>query len=376
MIPFNKPFLSGDEIDYIKMAVASGKISGDGVYTEKCHRFLEERYHFGKALLTTSCTDALEMVAILADITPGDEIIAPSFTFVSSVNPFLMRGGKIVFCDVKGDYPCINENTIESLVTSRTRIIIVVHYAGIACNMDVIMDIASRHNLLVVEDAAHAIDSFYKNKPLGGIGHFGAFSFHETKNIIAGEGGAIVLNSPGYVERAEIIREKGTNRSKFFRGEIDKYSWVDIGSSFLPSELTAAFLFAQLEHLDDIQRKRKHLWDMYYQLLLPLLQNGKLSLPVIPPYATNNAHMFYVQAKNIEERNKLIEYLKKAGIMAVFHYQPLHSSPFFRSFYRGEPLLNTIKYADTLLRLPLYFELSPEQVIYIVRKINEFYAGN
>ena len=376
MIPFNKPFLSGGEIEYIKMAVASGKISGDGVFTEKCHRFLEERYHFGKVLLTTSCTDALEMAAILAGIGPGDEIIAPSFTFVSSVNPFLMRGGKIVFCDVKDDYPCIDENAIESLVTSRTRIIIVVHYAGIACNMDVIMDIASRHNLLVVEDAAHAIDSFYKDKPLGAIGHLGAFSFHETKNIIAGEGGAIVLNNPGYVERAEIIREKGTNRSKFFRGEIDKYSWVDIGSSFLPSELTAAFLFAQLEHLDDIQRKRKHLWDMYYQLLLPLQYSGKIGLPVIPAYATNNAHMFYIKTNNIGERNKLIEFLKNAGIMAIFHYQPLHSSPFFKSFYGGKPLLNTGKYADTLLRLPLYFELSPEQVVYIVQKINEFYAGN
>src|SRR5688572_26253067 len=264
MIPFNKPFLSGNEIRYISEAVENGKISGDGIFTRKCQDFLQNRYACGKTLLTTSCTDALEMIALLCDIKEGDEIIAPSFTFVSTVNPFVMRGANIIFCDVKSDYPCIDESKIESLITPRTRIIIVMHYGGVACDMNAIIEIAHRHNLLVVEDAAHAIDAYYNNFPLGSMGDFSAFSFHETKNIISGEGGSIVVNDDSFFERAEIIREKGTNRSRFFRGEIDKYSWVDIGSSFLPSELTAAFLFAQLENIDAIQAKRRLLWDNYY----------------------------------------------------------------------------------------------------------------
>ena len=363
------------EVKYIEEAVASGKISGDGIFTGLCQRLLEERYGFGKVMLTTSCTDALEMAALLCNISEGDEVIAPSFSFVSSVNPFVMRGAKIVFCDVRADYPCIDEQAIEKLVTPKTKAIVVMHYAGIACDMDVIMQIAERHGLMVIEDAAHAIDAFYKGKALGGIGDLGAFSFHETKNIIAGEGGAIVLNRASRIERAEIIREKGTNRSKFFRGEIDKYSWVDIGSSFLPSEITAAFLYAQLENIDTIQAKRKELWNAYYEGLAGLMRQGLLSLPVLPSFATNNAHMFFVLARNNGERDRLIQYLKHAGIMAIFHYVPLHSSPFFAGQYEGGPLVNTDRYADMLLRLPLYYELSTAQVQYIVEQINAFYAG-
>lgn len=363
------------EVKYIEEAVASGKISGDGIFTGRCQQLLEKRYGFNKVMLTTSCTDALEMAALLCNISEGDEVIAPSFSFVSSVNPFVMRGAKIVFCDVRADYPCIDAEAIKKLVTPKTKLIVVMHYAGIACDMDAIMQIADRHQLLVVEDAAHAIDAYYKERPLGGIGHLGAFSFHETKNIIAGEGGAIVLNDASWVERAEIVREKGTNRSRFFRGEIDKYSWVDIGSSFLPSEITAAFLYAQLENIDIIQAKRKTLWSAYYQGLAKLMREGLLSLPVLPSFATNNAHLFFVLTRSSGERDRLIQYLKDAGIMAIFHYVPLHSSPFFASRYEGGPLVNTDRYASTLLRLPLYYELTTNEVQYIVEQVNAFYAG-
>jgi dTDP-4-amino-4,6-dideoxygalactose transaminase len=374
MIPFNKPFLCGMELEYIREAVSGGKISGDGIFTGKCQQFLENRYGFKKVLLTTSCTDALEMAALLCNISEGDEVIAPSFSFVSTVNPFVMRGAKIVFCDVRADYPCIDENAIERLITPKTKVIVVVHYAGIACNMDVIMQIAGRHNLLVVEDAAHAIDAYYKGKPLGGIGDFGTFSFHETKNIIAGEGGAIVLNNKTWIDRAEIIREKGTNRSQFFRGEIDKYSWVDIGSSFLPSEITAAFLYAQLENIERIQAKRKTLWNAYFEGLGALVKSGRLSLPVLPSFASNNAHLFFILTGSRDERAALIQHLEELGIMAIFHYVPLHSSPFFGSQYRGDELANTDRYADVLLRLPLYYELTLEEVRYILECINAFYV--
>ena len=292
-ILFNKPYLTGKETHYIYDAVSSGKISGNGKYTQLCHEFFEKRYGFRKCLLTTSCTDALEMAAILLNIQSGDEVILPSYTFVSTANAFVLRGAKLVFADSNKENPNIDPNQIESLITSKTKAIIVVHYAGIACDMDPIMDIANRHHLFVVEDAAQAIDSYYKGKPLGGIGHLGSFSFHETKNIISGEGGMLTINDEQFIERAEIIWEKGTNRSAFFRGEIDKYGWVDIGSSFLPSEVVSAFLFAQLEHLDDIQNKRKLLWDNYH-MAFETIANPSFNLPNIPSYATNNAHMFYL----------------------------------------------------------------------------------
>ncbi|HWY37016.1 MAG TPA: dTDP-4-amino-4,6-dideoxygalactose transaminase, partial [Bacteroidia bacterium] len=348
-ITFNKPYFTGKETDYIFEAVQSMKISGDGMFTHKCHDFFEKKYGFKKVLLTTSCTDALEMAAILLDIKEGDEIITPSFTFVSTVNAFILRGAKIIFADSYADEPNIDVSKIESLITPRTKAIVPVHYAGAACEMDKIMELAQKHNLFVVEDAAQAIDSFYTGsdgvkKPLGSIGHMAAFSFHETKNIMAGEGGMLVINDDRFIKRAEIIREKGTNRSAFFRGEIDKYGWVDIGSSFLPSDIIAAFLFAQLESLDKIQAKRKDTWNSYHTGLQPLEKAGKLKLPEIPSYATNNAHMFYLVCKNLDERTKLIAHLKKNGIAAVFHYLSLHRSPFYHAKHDGRDLSNTDRY--------------------------------
>lgn len=373
-IPFNKPFLSGRELEYIQAAVASGKISGDGMFTKKCHDFFETKFGFLKTLLTTSCTDALEMAAILINIEPGDEVLMPSYTFVSTANAFVLRGAKIVFADSGADNPNIDVEHLETLITDRTKAIVVVHYAGISCDMDEVMALADRHGLFVVEDAAQAVDSYYNGKPLGGIGHLSAFSFHETKNVIAGEGGMLVINDERFVERAEIIREKGTNRSKFFRGEIDKYSWVDIGSSFLPSDLIAAFLYAQLESLDEIQRKRKALWQTYYGELKALENAGHLKLPSIPAYATNNAHMFYVIAKDLEFRDSLIKCLKSKGINAVFHYLSLHKSQFYEKRYDGKDLPNCDFYANTLIRLPMFYELSIKQVNYVCSIIKEFYG--
>lgn len=375
MIPFNKPFLSGQELEYIRQSVGSGKISGDGMFTKKCHEFFEQKYGFKKALLTTSCTDALEMAAILCDIRPGDEVIAPSYTFVSTVNAFVLRGAKIVFCDSGSDHPNMDVEEIKRLITPQTRVIVPVHYAGVACDMDKIMELAAAHQIWVVEDAAQAIDSYYKGKPLGSIGHLAAFSFHETKNIISGEGGLLAINDERFIERAEIIREKGTNRSKFFRGEVDKYGWVDIGSSFLPSDMIAAFLFAQLESLEVIQQKRLQLWNKYQELLRPLEQKGYIKLPEIPDYATNNAHMFYVVCRSLEERSGLITHLKSNDILAVFHYLSLHKSPYqskANSSCKYE-LNNSDFYTDCLLRLPLYYELTPEQVSLICKKIDQFY---
>ncbi len=356
-IPFNKPYLTSKELIYIKNAVSLGKISGNGNYTQKCHEFFQNRYGFKKCLLTTSCTDALEMTAILLDIKPGDEVIMPAFTFVSTANAFVLRGAKIVFADSRTDHPGIDESKIEALITSRTKVIVPVHYAGVACDMDIIMDIAKRHNLFVVEDAAQAIDSFYKGKPLGGIGHLGCFSFHETKNIQCGEGGMLIINDERFSKRAEIIWEKGTNRAAFFRGEIDKYGWVDIGSSFLPSELISAFLFAQLENLDDIQVKRKSLWKKYFQNF-ERYRISRLNLPIIPDYATNNAHMFYLVCNNLQQRTEIIKILKENDILSVFHYLSLHKSPFYTTKHDGRVLNESDKYSDTLVRLPLYYELS------------------
>ncbi|MFL5763743.1 MAG: dTDP-4-amino-4,6-dideoxygalactose transaminase [Bacteroidia bacterium] len=373
MITFNKPYLTGKETDYIRDAVSNLKISGDGVYTKKCHKFFEEKYGFRKALLTTSCTDALEMAAILLDIKEGDEVIAPSYTFVSTVNAFVLRGAKIVFADSYDNSPNMDADKIEALITPRTKVILPVHYAGISCDMEKIMEIAEKHNLFVVEDAAQAIDSFYKDKPLGSVGHLSAFSFHETKNIISGEGGMLVINDPRFVHRAEIIREKGTNRSAFFRGEVDKYGWVDIGSSFLPSDIIAAFLFAQLEKLEDIQKKRKQIWNMYHDGLKDLEKKGKIRLPVIPDYATNNAHMFYILCGSLEERTELVSALKKNDIHAVFHYLSLHNSPYYASRHDQRDLPFSDKYSDTLLRLPFYYELSETDVQKIISTIRDFY---
>ena len=373
-IPFNKPFLTGKETDYIKNAVLSGKISGNGEFTRKCQHFFEERYGFKKCLLTTSCTDALEMTAMLCDIQPGDEVIVPSYTFVSTALAFVRAGAKIVFADSLDTLPNIDADKIESLITARTKVIIPVHYAGIACDMDKIMDIANRHNLLVVEDAAQAIDSYYMDRPLGSIGHLAAFSFHETKNIISGEGGMLVINDERFVRRAEILWEKGTNRAEFFRGEVNKYGWVDIGSSFLPSEVIAAFLWAQLEHLDQIQAKRIKLWNKYYESLSPLAKSGAFSLPEIPDYATNNAHMFYLVCPSLGERTRLISTLKSADILAVFHYLSLHSSPYYQDKHDGRSLPNCDRYADCLVRLPMFFELSEDSILNICNCIFNLFS--
>ena len=358
-IPFNKPYLTGKEFDYIKDAVDSKRLCGNGKYTRMCQDYLQHRYGFGKCLLTSSCTDALEMAAILLNIQPGDEVIVPSYTFVSTANAFVLRGAKIVFVDSRPDHPGMDEDAIEALVTPRTRAIVPVHYAGVACDMDKIMDVANRHNLYVVEDAAQAIDSYYTGKdgvkrPLGSIGHLAAFSFHETKNIISGEGGMLTVNDMSFAERAEIIWEKGTNRSAFYRGEVDKYGWVDIGSSFLPSEMVAAFLWAQLEALDDIQKMRLNIWNNYFQGLEKVAKETGFRLPEIPGYASNNAHMFYLVCSNGDQRNELIEKLKKADINAVFHYLSLHKSQYYADRHDERELKHSDFYSDTLFRLPMF----------------------
>ena len=380
MIPFNKPYLTGKETQYITEAVKSGKISGDGLFTKKCHAFFEAEYAFKKCLLTTSCTDALEMAAILINIQPGDEVIMPSYTFVSTANAFVLRGAKIVFTDSRKDHPGMDEDSIEALITSKTKAIVPVHYAGVACDMDKIMALAAKHNLYVIEDAAQAIDAYYTDKnglrkPLGSIGHMSAFSFHETKNIMSGEGGMLVINHEQFVKRAEIIREKGTNRSSFFRGEVDKYGWVDMGSSFLPSDIIAAFLYAQLEQIGMIQETRKAIWKQYHTLLSPLAGSGKINLPYIPDFGSNNAHMFYISTRSLEERTQLIDHLKQHQINAVFHYLSLHKSPFYASKHDGRTLIQTDHYSDTLVRLPMFYELSDKDILNITSCISKFYGS-
>ena len=380
MIPFNKPFIIGNELKYIEDAVKSGKISGDGIFTKKCQEFFQTKYSFPKVLLTTSCTDALEMAAILCNIKEGDEVIVPSYTFVSSANAFTLRGAKIIFADSYSDNPNVDPKSIEKLITPKTKAIVPVHYAGVACDMEKIMNLAKMYNLFVIEDAAQAIDSYYTfsngtKKALGSIGHFAAFSFHETKNIIAGEGGMLVINHPEYFERAEIIREKGTNRSAFFRGEVNKYGWVDIGSSFLPSEIIAAFLFAQLEHLDTIQEKRKQIWENYYYSLQDLDNNKLIKLPKIPNYATNNGHMFYIVCNSYEERSSLINHMKSKEIHPVFHYLSLNKSEYYLKNNDLFEMPNSDKFTDCLLRLPFYYELSAEEQYKIIDTIKE-YAKN
>ena len=382
MINFNQPHLTGKEAHYMYEAVYTCKLSGNGTFTKRCQAWFEQRYGFRKTLLTSSGTDALEMCAMLCNLQPGDEVIVPSYTFVSTALAFLREGAKVVFADSMKRNPNIDAETLEALITPRTRVIVPVHYAGIACDMDAIMAVAKKHNLLVVEDAAQAIDSYYKSPnsniqypmPLGGIGHLAAFSFHETKNITAGgEGGLLVVNDERFVRRAEIIWEKGTNRAEFFRGEVNKYGWVDLGSSFLPSEVNAAFLWAQLENLDAIQSKRKYLWDTYYKRLKPLSEKGYFSLPDIPDYATNNAHMFYLVLPSLEERTAFIKYLKDNGVGAVFHYLSLHSSEYYKSRHDGRELPNCDRYADCLVRLPLFYDLTIEQVHLICDLIHAYY---
>lgn len=371
MIPFNKPYFSGRELKYLEEVCHSTTMSGNGDFTKKCHTFFEQKYGFKKCLLATSGTDALEMCAMLCNLKPGDEVIVPSYTFVSTALAFLREGAKVVFADSSAENPNMEVEQIEPLINEKTKVIVVVHYAGVACDMDAIMALAEKHNLLVVEDAAHCIDSFYKGRPLGSIGHLGAFSFHETKNISSGEGGMCVINDERFVRRAEIIWEKGTNRAEFYRGMVNKYGWVDMGSSFLPSEFNAAYLWAQLEQLDDIQGKRKHIWNRYFEGL-----NGKIGnevkLPYIPEYATNNAHMFYLLCPSLEYRTALMKFLKENDVQTTFHYLPLHSSKYYEDKHDGRELPNCDRYGDTLVRLPLFYELTDWEIDKIVKLIVEF----
>lgn len=388
MIPFNKPYLTGKEAHYMYKAVMDEHLSGNGPFTKKCHQFFEDRYGFKNCLLTTSGTDALEMCAMLCGLKPGDEVIVPSYTFVSTALAFLREGATVVFADSMKQNPNLDAETLEAMITPNTRVIAPVHYAGVACDMDAIMEIASKHNLIVVEDAAQAIDSYYvspktgEKKALGGIGHLSAFSFHETKNVTAGgEGGLLVVNNERFVRRAEIIWEKGTNRAEFFRGAVNKYGWVDMGSSFLPSEINAAFLCAQLENLDEIQNKRRLLWDTYYTSLSGFLcqfgEKNPFSLPNVPSYATNNAHMFYLVCRNLKERTELITYLKEHDVQAPFHYLSLHQSEFYKNHSETIPLLPECdRYADTLVRLPMFYELEVKQVLEVCQSIRTFFSKN
>lgn len=375
MIRFNVPPYTGKEMEYIKQAVEAQKICGDGEFTKKCNEWIENRTGAKKCLLTTSCTHATELAALLSDIQEGDEVIMPSYTFVSTADAFVLRGAKAVFVDIRPDTMNIDETKIEAAVTERTKAIVPVHYAGVACEMDTIMDIAARHNLAVIEDAAQGILSTYKGRQLGTIGTFGCFSFHETKNYSMGEGGALLIQREKDIEEAEIIREKGTNRSKFFRGQIDKYTWVNFGSSYLPSDMNAAYLYAQLELADEIFEDRMNSWEHYKRALTPLAEKGKIELPAIPEGCTHNAHMFYIKAKDLEERTALLSFLKEKGILAVFHYIPLHSAPAGLKFGRfsGEDVYTT-KESERLARLPMYYKLEPEKVDYICDQVRAFYG--
>lgn len=373
-IPFNKPHIVGRELYYIAQAVLSGKISGDGIFTEKCSKLIKDRYSIEKVLLTTSCSSALDMSAILCNISDGDEVILPSYTFVSTANSFLVHGAKIKFVDIREDTLNIDEKKIEEAVTPRTKVIVVVHYAGVGCDMDVIMDIAKRHNLLIVEDAAHGMEAKYKDKYLGAIGDIGCYSFHETKNYICGEGGAIAINNAKFIERAEIIREKGTNRSKFFRGEIDKYTWVDIGSSYLPSEILSAFLYAQLENIETIAKDRLSSWQYYYDSLEILEKKGFLKRPVIPKMCKQNGHMFYILLNDNKTRDLLMNCLKDKGILAIFHYLPLHLSPMgINMGYKKGDFPITEKMSDCILRLPLFFHIGKNGQDIVIKEIYNFF---
>lgn len=375
MIPFNKPAHVGKEVDYLRQAILNNKLCGDGPFTQKCHQWFEKTFNTPKALLTTSCTHALEMSAILANIQPGDEVISPSFTFVSTVNAFVLRGAKIVFVDIRKDTMNIDETLIEAAITPRTKAIVVVHYAGVACEMDTIMDVAKRHGLIVVEDAAQGVMSTYKGRYLGTISDMGCYSFHETKNYTMGEGGALLINDPALIQRAEIIREKGTNRSRFFRGQVDKYTWVDLGSSYLPSELNAAYLFAQLEEAQTINTNRLRTWNTYHEAFQDLADAHKIELPFIPEACVHNAHMYYIKCKDLDERTRLINFLKDAGIHAVFHYIPLHSADAGLKFgvFHGQDNVTTIE-SERLLRLPLYYGMNDDDIEHVIKTVHAFYA--
>lgn len=374
MINFNVPPYTGKEIEYIKEAVQNQKICGDGPFTKKCNEWIENKTGTVKCLLTTSCTHATELAALLADIREGDEVIMPSYTFVSTADAFVLRGAKVVFVDVRPDTMNIDEKLIEDAVTERTRAIVPVHYAGVGCEMDAIMDIAARHHLMVIEDAAQGIMSTYKGKALGTFGEFGCFSFHETKNFSMGEGGALLIRDEKYIEDAEIFREKGTDRSKYFRGQVDKYRWQNYGSSYLPSDMNAAYLYAQLQLADEITQARMDRWNEYLEQLSPLAEEGRIELPYIPSYCKHNAHMFYIKTKDMEERSRLIDFLKQKEILTVFHYVPLHSAPAGMKFgrFHGEDKYTT-KESERLLRLPLFYTLTADQVEYITEQIKAFY---
>ena len=375
MIPFNVPPFTGKELEYIGKAVENNKICGDGEFTKKCDAWIEKKAGCNKALLTTSCTHATELAALLADVGPGDEVIMPSFTFVSTADAFVLRGATPVFVDIRPDTMNIDENLIEAAITDKTKAIVPVHYAGVACEMDKIMDIAKRHNLFVIEDAAQGVMASYKGKMLGAIGDFGAYSFHETKNYSMGEGGALLIKDPKAAERAEIIREKGTDRAKYFRGQVDKYTWVDLGSSYLPSDMNAAYLYSQLEVADKINDDRRASWDHYFERLKPLKDSGRIELPYIPEECVHNAHMFYIKCKDIEERSNLINHLKANDILAVFHYIPLHSAPEGKKIGRFHGTDEyTTKESERLLRLPMFYGLKPDEVDLICDKVMEFYA--
>ena len=371
-IPFNKPYFSGNELLYIREAISTGKISGNGFFTKKCHKYFEDKFGFKKVLLTSSCTDALEMCSLLLDIKPGDEVIVPSYTFVSSALAFDRQGAKIIFADSCVDNPNLNVDNLEKKITDKTRAIVVVHYAGIACDMDKICSISKKYNLIVIEDAAQAIHSYYKGRPLGSIGNLATFSFHETKNINSGEGGMLVINDEKFIRRSEIIWEKGTNRSEFFRGESDKYQWVDTGSSFLPSEITAAFLYAQLEMLPMIQKKRLEIWNYYYHKLKEWADKNYIKLPVIPSYATNNAHIFYLVCKSFEQRKFIIDSLNNAGILSVFHYLSLHKSLYYTTRQEINELPHSDIFTNTLVRLPLFYDLNKDELDYIISTLLSF----
>jgi dTDP-4-amino-4,6-dideoxygalactose transaminase len=376
MIPFNQPYLTGKELHYIYDAFYNKKLSGNGKYTKLCHDFFEKRYGFRKCLLTTSCTDALEMCALLLDIKPGDEVIVPSYTFVSTANAFILRGAKIVFADSYADQPNMDAGTLEALVTPKTKAIVVVHYAGVSCDMESIMSLADRHHLFIVEDAAQAIDGRYKQRNLGGIGHLATFSFHETKNIISGEGGMLVINDDRFVRRSEILWEKGTNRAAYFRGEINKYGWMDLGSSFLPPEIIAAFLYAQLEEMERIQVRRKDIWDRYFANLIEGQHLGHYSLPVIPDYASNNYHLFYIVCRSLDERSRLVSHLQNRNILPAFHYQSLHKSTYYQAKHDSRVLPNSDIFSDRLLRLPFYYEFTHELQDEVIKEISVFYEND
>ena len=375
MIDFNKPPYVGNELEYIRQAVENRKICGDGPFTKRCNAWLEERFHAQKALLTTSGTTALDMAMLLCELKPGDEVILPSYTFSSTATAAVLAGAKLVFVDVRPDTMNIDETKIEAAITERTKVIVVMHYAGVACEMDAIMDLARRHGLMVVEDAAQGVMSTYKGRALGTIGDFGCYSFHETKNYSMGEGGALIINNEAYNERAEILREKGTNRSKFFRGQVDKYTWVDFGDSYLPSELNAAYLWAQLEQADAINENRLATWNAYDKAFAPLKAQGKLELPVIPEDCVHNAHMYYLKLKNLQERTAFINYMKENDVHTVFHYVPLHSAPAGLKFGRfaGEDVYTT-KESERLVRLPLYYSLAQEDLEKVIRLVYDFFA--